>query len=48
MSMSRVGFEPKIPAVESAETVHDLDRVATVNGNFPYSLMIILLVLNRN
>jgi hypothetical protein len=28
--MLRVGFEPTIPAFERAETVHDLDRAATV------------------
>jgi hypothetical protein len=27
-----VGFEPTIPAFERAETVHALDRVATVVG----------------
>jgi hypothetical protein len=27
-----MGFEPRIPASERAETVHALDRAATVNG----------------
>jgi hypothetical protein len=31
-SMPRVGIEPTIPVVERANTVHDLDRVATVIG----------------
>jgi hypothetical protein len=30
--MSRVGFEPMIPAFERAKTVHALDRAATVIG----------------
>jgi hypothetical protein len=30
--MSRVGFEPTIPAFERAKTVHALDRAATVIG----------------
>jgi FAD synthase len=29
-SMSRVGFEPTIPAFERAKAVHALDRAATV------------------
>jgi hypothetical protein len=29
-----VGFEPTIPAFEQAKTVHALDRVDTVIGNF--------------
>jgi hypothetical protein len=28
--MSWVGFEPTIPAIEGAQTVHVLDRAATV------------------
>jgi hypothetical protein len=28
-SMSRVGFEPTIPAFERAKTIYDLDRAAT-------------------
>jgi hypothetical protein len=28
----RVGFEPKIPVLERANTVHALDRAATVIG----------------
>jgi hypothetical protein len=31
-SMRRVGFETMIPVFERAETVHDLDRAATVIG----------------
>jgi hypothetical protein len=30
--MARVGFEPMIPVSERAETVHALDRAATVIG----------------
>jgi hypothetical protein len=30
--MSRVGFEPTIPAFERAKTVHALDRAAAVIG----------------
>jgi hypothetical protein len=30
--MSRVGFEPTIPAFKRAKTVHALDRAATVFG----------------
>jgi hypothetical protein len=30
--MLRVGFEPKIPVFERAQTVHALDRAATVIG----------------
>jgi hypothetical protein len=30
--MSRVVFEPMIPAFERAETIYTLDRVATVIG----------------
>jgi hypothetical protein len=33
-SMPRVGFEPTIPASEREKTVHDLDRSATVIGEF--------------
>jgi hypothetical protein len=33
-SMLRVGFVPMIPAFEGAETIHDLDLVATVTGFF--------------
>jgi hypothetical protein len=33
-SMSRVEFEPTIPAFERAKTVHALDRAATVIGNY--------------
>jgi hypothetical protein len=33
-SMSQVGFEPPIPLVEWAKTVHALDRVATVIGYY--------------
>jgi hypothetical protein len=32
--MPWVGFEPKIPASERAKTVHDLDRSATVTGDY--------------
>jgi hypothetical protein len=31
--MPRVGFEPTIPAFEQAETIHALDREATVIVN---------------
>jgi hypothetical protein len=31
--MSRVGFEPTIPVLEWAKTVHALDSAATVIGN---------------
>jgi hypothetical protein len=31
--MPYVGFEPTIPAVELAKTVHALDRSATVTGS---------------
>jgi hypothetical protein len=34
-SMTRVGFEPTIPAFERANTVHSLGRAATVIGDFP-------------
>jgi hypothetical protein len=30
--MRRVGFEPTIPVIEQAETVHDLDHATTVIG----------------
>jgi hypothetical protein len=30
--MHRVGFEPKIPVLERAKTVHALDHAATVIG----------------
>jgi hypothetical protein len=30
--MPRVGFEPTIPVLKRAKTVHALDREATVNG----------------
>jgi hypothetical protein len=30
--MSLVGFEPTIPAIQRAKTVHALDRAATVIG----------------
>jgi hypothetical protein len=33
-SMPRVGFESTIPAFERAQTVHALDRAATVIGLF--------------
>jgi hypothetical protein len=32
--MSRLGFEPTIPALERAKTVHALDRAANVIGDF--------------
>jgi hypothetical protein len=32
--MPQVGFEPTIPVVEGAKTLHALDRVATVIGEF--------------
>jgi hypothetical protein len=34
-SMPRVGFEPTIPVLERANTVHALDCVATVIGSHP-------------
>jgi hypothetical protein len=34
--MPRVRFEPTIPAFERTETVHALDRAATVIGSAPY------------
>jgi hypothetical protein len=33
-SMPRVGFEPTVPSLERAKTVHALDRAATVIGDF--------------
>jgi hypothetical protein len=33
--MPRMEFEPTIPALERAKTVHALDRPATVNGSIP-------------
>jgi hypothetical protein len=30
--MPRMGFEPMIPAIKRAKTVHTLDRAATVIG----------------
>jgi hypothetical protein len=35
--MARVGFEPMIPELERAKTVHALDRAATVIGATLYS-----------
>jgi hypothetical protein len=35
--MPRVGFEPKIPALERAKTVHALDHAATVTGIFLFA-----------
>jgi hypothetical protein len=32
-SVPRVGFEPAIPVLERAKTVHALDRAAAVIGN---------------
>jgi hypothetical protein len=43
-----VGFEPMIPASERAETVHVLDRSATVTGLQPqYNVLIISRMLLR-
>jgi hypothetical protein len=39
--MSRVRFEPTIPASKRAKTVHALDHSATVTGNQPICYMII-------
>jgi hypothetical protein len=36
-SMHRVGFEPTIPGLERAKTVHGLDRAATVIGTLGYT-----------
>jgi hypothetical protein len=36
MSMPLVGFEPTIPALQQAKTVHALDRAATVIGSSPF------------
>jgi hypothetical protein len=36
-SMSWVGFEPTIPALERAKVVHALDRTATVIGHYIFS-----------
>jgi hypothetical protein len=33
-SMSQVGFEPTIPVFEKMKTVHALERMTTVTGNF--------------
>jgi hypothetical protein len=33
--MPRMGFEPTIPVFERANTVHALERAATVIGSFP-------------
>jgi hypothetical protein len=34
--MLQAEFEPTIPIFEQGKTVHDLDRVATMNGyNYP-------------
>jgi hypothetical protein len=42
-SMPQVGFEPKIPMVERAKTVHVLHRAGTAIGlNSFYSLLIVL------
>jgi hypothetical protein len=38
-SMPLVGFEPTKPVSERAKTVHDLDRAATVIGNYFYSVI---------
>jgi hypothetical protein len=42
--MPCVGFEPTIPATERAQTVHTLDRSATVTGDMTYITVIILLL----
>jgi hypothetical protein len=34
--MLRVGFEPTIPVLERAKTVHALDRAVTVIGIYIY------------
>jgi hypothetical protein len=38
--MLRVGFEPKIPVIERAKTVHALDRAANVIGKFIFTFSI--------
>jgi hypothetical protein len=41
--MSRVGFEPTIPALERVKTDHALDRAATAIGRYlPYVRLISL------
>jgi hypothetical protein len=35
-SMTQLGFEPMIPVFERAQTVHALDRAATVMGEYHY------------
>jgi hypothetical protein len=35
--MPRVGFEPTIPVIERAKTVHALDRAVTVIGKVKFS-----------
>jgi hypothetical protein len=39
ISMPRVGFEPTIPVFERANTIHALDRAATVIGKFTCTLV---------
>jgi hypothetical protein len=39
--MPQVGFEPTIPALELARTVHALDGVATVTGHLLFYLYVI-------
>jgi hypothetical protein len=38
--MSRVGFEPTIPAFDRAKTGHVLDRAANVMGSLSYSALL--------
>jgi hypothetical protein len=39
--MPRVGFEPTIPVLERAKTVHGLDRAATVIGQIYLLLYVV-------
>jgi hypothetical protein len=38
--MPRLGFEPTIPVLERAKTVHALDRAATVIGSSYWSSVV--------
>jgi hypothetical protein len=35
--MPQVGFQPTIPVLQRAKTVHALDRAVTVIGNFNFN-----------
>jgi hypothetical protein len=45
--MTPVGFEPTIPALERAKTVHALDRAATVIGTYRLSQTVILCTVKQ-